>query len=61
MYVIKSKAVCDNLSQNDEDAISAIFLSSFLVADTQLYKRLCPSVGWLVRHARVENAKNAHL
>ena len=20
----------------------------FLVADTQLYKRLCPSVGWLV-------------
>ena len=40
----------------------------FLVADTQLYKRLCPSVcpsvrpsaRPLVRHARVENAKNTH-
>ena len=46
---------------------------SFLVADTQLYKRLCPSVGLSIRcsvgplvrwsvspsvcHARVENAK----
>ena len=43
-------------------------LSWFLVADTQLYKRLCPSVRWLVgrlvgpsvRHARVDNAKNAY-
>ena len=40
----------------------------FLVADTQLYKRLCPSVrwsvgrsvGWSVRHARVEKWENAH-
>ena len=24
-------------------------LSQFLVADTKLYKRLCPSVRWLVR------------
>ena len=40
----------------------------FLVADTQLYKSLCPSirplVGWsvgrLVRHTRVEKWKNAH-
>ena len=41
--------------------------SYFLVADTQLYKRLCPSVGWSVRsshshcHAQDENAKNAYL
>ena len=33
----------------------------FLVAYTQLYKRLCPLVRRPVRHARVENAKNAHL
>ena len=33
---------------------------SFLVADTQLYKRLCPSVGPSVRHARVEKWENAH-
>ena len=40
----------------------------FLVADTQLYKRLCPSVrrsvGWLVgrsvHHARVEKWENTH-
>ena len=37
----------------------------FLVADTQLYKRPCPSVrwsvGWLVRHGdRVEKCENAH-
>ena len=41
-----------------------LFLFSFLVADTQLYKRLCPSVrwsvGWSVRHARVEKWENAH-
>ena len=41
---------------------------AFLVADTQLYKRLCPSVGWLVDqlvgwsvcHASVEKWENAH-
>ena len=45
---------------------------AFLVADTQLYKRLCPSVrwlvgrsvgwlvSWLVRHAQVEKWENAH-
>ena len=26
----------------------SIYVSVFLVADTQLYKRLCPSVGWSV-------------
>ena len=26
---------------------SMLYFSTFLVADTQLYKRLCPSVGWL--------------
>ena len=26
---------------------SGWFCTLFLVADTQLYKRLCPSVGWL--------------
>ena len=40
------------------------FFSLFLVADMQLYKRLCPSVGPLVgplvRHARVEKWENAH-
>ena len=50
--------------------LKALKLSSilwFLVADTQLYKGLCPSVRPLVRrsrsscHARVENAKNAYL
>ena len=37
---------------------------SFLVADTQVYKRLCPSVSWSVgrsvRHARVEKWENAY-
>ena len=38
----------------------------FLVADTQLYKRLCPSVGrsvgWLVRRCdRVKKCENAHI
>ena len=36
----------------------------FLVADTQLYKRLCPSVRWSVgrsvRHARVDKWENAY-
>ena len=37
----------------------------FLVADTQLYKRLCPSVGWSVGRAvrrgdRVEKWENTH-
>ena len=37
---------------------------TFLVKDTQLYKRLCPYVGWLVGpsvcYARVEKWENAH-
>ena len=39
------------------------FLSLFLVADTQLYKRLCPSVRWLVGRLvcgdKVEKDENA--
>ena len=42
---------------------TTIFLY-LLVADTQLYKRLCPSVcpsvGWLVRGDRVGKCENAH-
>ena len=33
----------------------------FLVANMQLYERLCPSVAPSVHHARVENVKNAYL
>ena len=34
----------------------------FLVADTQLYKRLCPSVGWLVgRSVRGHESKSEEM
>ena len=44
--------------------LSCLFFVSFLVADTQLYKMLCPSVGllvrWCIRDDRVEPCENAH-
>ena len=41
------------------DFFAHIFLATFLVADTQFYKRLCPSVRWSVRSGdRVEKWKN---
>ena len=32
-----------------------------LVAETQLYERLCPSVSWSVHNAQVQKSKNACL
>ena len=55
------KSICE-LSHGHVTALVASGFLSFLVADTQLYKRLCssvgpsigPSVGLSVGHARVE-------
>ena len=48
---------------------SFLLSDTFLIADTQLYMRLCPSIGPLVRPLvgplvhddRVEKSENAHL
>ena len=63
-----AKRMDENIGHRRHGKRAIISSLQFLVADTRLYKRLCPSVrpsvrrsvGWLVRNARVENARNAH-
>ena len=45
---LPSAAHAGNLNLSMVEGVSAHFHLAFLVADTQLYKRLCPSVRWSV-------------